>query len=458
MTSLPQGPRSPSLVQAIRFGRDPTGFLERCTARFGDAFTLRLPNDPPRVVASNPADIKRIFAMRPDAYRSDNQSVHLNLGANSVLFSDGERHRRQRKLMTPVLAGQRLKAYANLMGQIARERFAGWQAGDAFALHPHMQAISLDVFLRCVFGLEGEARQEQRIRVLAWLDGTMSPQMFATGMLISANRLRGMLDRAVEHVRGTGRRPLLFGEVAEAKANLLALLSAQIEACRGSSLEERDDILSMLVEARYEDGAPMDDEDILDQLITLLVGGHETTANALSWAVALIVSDPEVLARVRAELHDTFGEGPVDPTRASELHYLDACVKESMRLRPISPAVSRTLTRDLELSSCTVPAGAIVWASIYLAQRREDVWESPLSFDPSRHQERNATHTELFPFGGGARRCLGALFATFEMRIVLAELLHAFDVRSDSPLPPSTFAGITMSPANGIPVTVHPRS
>nr|MCH9685013.1 cytochrome P450 [Deltaproteobacteria bacterium] len=298
MGALPPGPSAPSIVQAVQFGRDPTGFLERCAARYGDAFTMRLPNDPPRVICSDPADIKKIFALRPDAYRSDNQSIHLNLGSNSVLFQDGDRHRRQRKLMVPVLQGQRLRAYAQLMADVTREELDGWPRGSSFRLHPHMQAISLDVFLRCVFGLEGQRRQEQRRRVLDWLQGTMSPQMFATGMLVSANRLRRLLDRAVDQARSNGRRPLLFRGVAQAKVDLLALLQGEIDACREQGVEHREDVLSLLVQARYEDGDPMEDEDILDQLITLLVGGHETTANSLSWAVSLIVDHPRVLAKV----------------------------------------------------------------------------------------------------------------------------------------------------------------
>ncbi len=457
MSSLPPGPRSPAIVQALRFGRDPTGFLERCAQRFGDAFTLRLPNDPPRVVVSHPRDIKRIFALRHDAYRSDTQSIHLNLGAHSVLFSDGERHRRQRKLMAPALQGRRLAAYAEMMSALTLERLEGWPRGESFALHPHMQMISLDVFLRCVFGLEGAERQRQRQRVLAWLDGTMSPQMFATGMVLSANRLRALLDRSVAVARKPGGRPRLFGSVARAKAELLALLESEIRRCREQGTEHRDDVLSLLVDARYEDGEPMDDEDILDQLITLLVGGHETTANSLSWAVSLIVRHPSVLRQVHQELEAVFEGGPVDPTRAGELRYLDACIKESMRLRPIAPAVSRTLTQPLELAGRRVEPGTIVWASIYLTQRRADVWDQPAEFRPGRFEGRAATHTELFPFGGGARRCVGALFASFEMRIVLAELFARCELRLEGPPSRPMFAGITISPADGVPVTAVPR-
>ncbi|MEM7155671.1 MAG: cytochrome P450 [Myxococcota bacterium] len=457
MPALPPGPRLPALVQAVQFGRDPIGFLERCAARYGDAFTLRLPNDPPRVVFSDPASIKQIFAMRPDAYRSDNQSIHLNLGEHSVLFQDGERHRRQRKLMTPVLGGARLRAYAETMAAATREELDTWPVNRDFAVSPRMQQVTLDVFLRCVFGLEGEEAVRQRRRAMAWLEGVISPQLFATGMVVNANRLRRMLDRAVEHMRAPGPRPLLFRKVAKAKVELLDMLQAQIRQRRSEGTEGRDDVLSMLVDARYEDGAPMEDEDILSQLITLLVGGHDTTANSLAWALSLLARHPEVTARVHEELEEVFGDGPVDPARAKELSYLDMVIKESMRLVPIAPAVSRTLTRDRELGGLHLPAGTIVWASVYLTQRRPELWDDPAAFRPERFTDRKAGSNELFPFGGGARRCLGALFATFEMRIVLAELLHRFDLHAAGPAPSVMFSGIVMSPTGGAQLRVTPR-
>ena len=457
MPALPPGPRIPAIAQAVQFGRDPTGYLERCAARYGDAFTLRLPNDPPRVVFSDPASIKQIFALRPDAYRSDNQSIHLNLGEHSVLFQDGERHRRQRKLMTPVLGGARLKAYAETMAAVTREELATWPRDEVFAVHPHMQQVTLDVFLRCVFGLEGAEAIRQRRRAMAWLDEVISPKLFATAMVINANRLRRMLDRAVDHMRTPGPRPLLFRKVAQSKVELLDMLHAQIRQRRAEGTEGREDVLSMLVDARYEDGEPMEDEAILSQLLTLLVGGHDTTANSLSWALSLLSRHPEVLRRVHDELDEVFDGGPVQPARAKELVYLDAVIKESMRLIPIAPAVSRTLTSERELGGLRLPAGTIVWASIYLTQRRPELFDDPTAFKPERFLDRKAGSNELFPFGGGARRCLGALFATFEMRIVLAELLHRFQLHEAGAPPSVMFSGIVMSPTGGATVRVTPR-
>ncbi len=459
MTELPPGPRAPKIVQALSFGRDPTRYLQRCVAEFGDTFTLRMPNDPPRIVVSNPVAVKTVFSLRPDAYRSDNLAIHLNLGRRSMLFRDGEQHRQLRRLTAPSLQAKQVRGYADAMLQVARDTARRWPTDTVFPLLPELNRIALDVVLRCVFGVDGSERDELRGQVLTWLHGTLSPALFVTGMVVNAYRLRRVLDRAVDSARTRrGRRPLLFRGLADAKLDILTALQQRIERCRDAPERGQDNVLSLLVGARYEDGSPLDDEDILDQLVSFLVGGHETTSNTLAWALSMIVRRPTVLARVQAELRDHFGDGDVDASRAGELSYLDACLKESMRLSPISPGPIRTLTQDCELPGYTLPPGTAVWASIYLAHRHPEVWEDAEVFKPERFLEGSGPGPhEFFPFGGGARRCLGALFAEFEMRIVLAEILHRFELQPSAEAPQAIFAGISMSPADGVPVRARAR-
>lgn len=460
MTKLPPGPRSPKVVQAVSFGRDPTSYLLRCAAEYGDTFTLRMPNDPPRVVVSSPEAVKKVFSLRPDAYRCDNLAIHLNLGSRSLLFRDGEEHKQLRRLTAPSLQAKQVRGYADAMLEVTRDTLGRWPTDTVFPLLPEMNTIALDVVLRCVFGVDGSERDVLRGQVLKWLQGTLSPALFVTGMLVNPVRLRGVLDRAVDSARTRlGKRPLLFRGLADAKVDILASLQKRIEHSRDAPDLGQDNVLSLLLAARHEDGSPLEDEDILDQLVTFLVGGHETTSNTLAWALSMIVRRPDVLARVQAELREHFGDGDVDASRAGKLTYLDACLKESMRLSPISPGPIRTLTQNCELPGYTLPPGTAVWASIYLAHRRPEVWDEPGEFRPERFlgETAPATH-EFFPFGGGARRCLGALFAEFEMRIVLAEVLHRFELQPSAEAPQAIFAGISLSPADGVPVRARARS
>jgi len=455
--ALPPGPRSPKVIQALSFGRDPTAYLEQCVAEFGDTFTLRMPNDPPRVVVSSPAAVKAFFSLRPDAYRSDNLAIHLNLGRRSMLFRDGDQHKQLRRLTAPSLQAKRVRGYADAMLEVTRHTVQRWQVDEAFPLLPEMNTIALDVVLRCVFGVDGSERDTLRTQVLAWLRGTLSPALFVTGMVVNPFRLRRVLDRAVDKASTQGR-PLLFRGLAEAKVDILATLQRRIDRARQAPASQ-DNVLSLLIAARDEDGTPLSDEDILDQLVTFLVGGHETTANTLAWALSMILRRPKVLARVQDELREHFGNADVEAGRANELRYLDACLKESMRMSPISPGPIRTLTKPCEIPGYTLPAGTALWASIYLAHRRADVWDDPAVFRPERFLDDDApSPQQFFPFGGGARRCLGALFAEFEMRIVLAELLHRFHLEPTADIPRPIFAGISLSPEDGVPVRARLRA
>lgn len=458
------GPSTLSIRQAVAFGRNPYAYLSKCHAEYGDVFTLQLPRDPIRVVACAPVDVTAIFALEADGFRSDRVSLHLNLGEQSVLFADGDRHRRQRQVLAPSMHMSKLRGYAESMLRLTDARIDALQPGAEFTGYGFFRDVALDVILETVFGLDPRSEKGRAVTgyLVDWLETALTPGMFGVSLAMRATVFREALERRTARARagdyGRGSR-LPWRRVARAKADLLAELRADVRRCRTQGIGERTDVLALLVEARYEDGSAMDEEEIMDQLVTLLVGGFETTANSLVWAVFHILSDEEVRKRLCAELEDTFGREGVDPSRCGDLVYLDACIRESMRLSPISVAATRELTRPMTLGGYEVPAGTIVWPCTYLSQRRPDAWPDPERFDPERFLNAKVPKPNVFfPFGGGRRRCLGATFALFEMRIVLARLFERCGLALLSTQPRPELAGIAVSPADDLPLRLLQRS
>lgn len=450
-------------MQGIRFGSAPYAWMDQLHRDYGDAFTLRLPNDPVRVVFSDPAVVRDIFALRPEQFRSDLQSLHLNIGQDSVLFQDGERHARSRKVLLPPLRSGPLQSYAKTMQQLVRANIAQWPKSESFSLHPQMQSVTLDVILRCVFGVgEDEDGLALRRALMAWAEASLSNGTFALSMVLSANRLRAWLDASTSQALAEGPerrkkkhvRP--WRTIGDLKAVLCERLQRSVDQTRREGTNGRTDILALLVDATYEDGQSLSRDEIVDQLVTMLVGGHETTAASACWALQHILSRSDVVAAIGEELAEVFGEGPIDPSRTDELPYLEACIVESMRLSPIAPAVARTLTQDTELGGYALPAGTIVWPCIYLAQRHPGTWDNPDRFEPERFiNGKTPRPHEYFPFGGGRRRCIGAAFAQLEMRIVVAEIIASTQLRLAGPeVERGVIRGFTIAPSGGLRVAV----
>lgn len=456
---LPPGPPEPALVQAIRFGQDPYAFLKACARRYGDVFTLRLPGDPPRIVTSDPSHIRQIFALRADEYIAREQSFPLNVGESSLLFLDGAQHQRDRQLMMPHLHGERLRGYANLMKETADEVIDRWTEGQTVAIQPALQEVTLNVVLRCIFGLTDRALAERiRAPLVAWMDEVLKPSMFFSSVLIGQTRFRRLLDSMAHRFTRRGARRSRFipwSHASAAKAEVIVFLRDEIARCRSEGTHGRTDVLALLANSHYEDGALMEVDHTVDELVTLLVGGHETTSNTLAWALCHILPRPDVLAAIEAERARVFGDGPIDPTRTAELPYLDAAIKESMRLSPIAPSVTRILTRPLTLGALTVPASAMVWPCIYLAHHREDLWPDPERYRPERFLDGAPSQSHFFPFGGGRRTCLGMAFANVEMRIVIAEILARTRLRlAPGARVQAEFRGITIAPSDGLRVII----
>jgi cytochrome P450 family 135 len=397
-TSLPPGPRMPRALQtAIWFG-NAQWMLAQSAARFGDTFTLRILNEGKWVVLSHPDHVKQVFTGDPRVFHAGegNQILLPVLGEHSVLLLDEGAHIEQRKLLLPPFHGKRMERYGELMAEIAAAEIERWPRNEPYRLRPRMQALTLEIILRAVFGLsEGERLLRLRTELRRLLDLVTNPRMMVFPALLGPQRLARMKSFQRDMARVDGP---IYEEIAERR--------------RASDLADRDDILSLLLQARHEDGSPMTDTELRDELLTLLVAGHETTANALAWAVERLIRHPDKLDRLTEE------------TRAGETEYLDAVITETLRLRPVISIVARRLTEPVEIGGWELPAGITVTPSIYLVHRRPDTYPDPERFLPERFIDNPPGTYTWIPFGGGVRRCLGGAFAQFEMQVVLAELVR----------------------------------
>jgi cytochrome P450 family 135 len=425
---LPPGPRLPYWLQTLLVWDHTETFLKWCRRRYGKTFTLRAFPSKLAVYITDPADIKAAFAADPDVLRAGEANAILGpvLGRRSVLLSDGDEHLRRRRLMLPFFHGESVKRYGEVVGQIADAEIARWPRGEPIRLHGCMQAITLEVIMRAVIGVA----DPQRLDVM-----------------------RAALRRIVELENGVlymWAFPWL-GRVGRWKrqrrwqAEAEALLMEEIAARRAApDLAQRTDVLSQLICADHDDGTRMDDEELRDQLLTMLLAGHETTATGLAWAFERLARNPDVMARAARA------------ARAGDDAYLDAVVKETLRLRPVIPDVARKVARPIVLAGHELPVGSTVMPVIALAHW-SDAFHSPNEFRPERFLDGDPAPFTWIPFGGGRRRCLGAAFAAFEMRIVLQRVLS--QVRLEAPDPRDEAikpAHITLVPENGARLTVFP--
>jgi cytochrome P450 len=379
----------------------PTEFLENVHRRYGDPFTLQVVSNRTLVFTTDPEEIKRIFTGDPNLLHAGegNSVLAPLLGSYSVLMLDGTEHMRQRKLLLPPFHGERMAAYSDVMREAAEREVARWPVGQPFSVLPRTQAVTLEVIMRAVFGIQDSGRLDELRSALRQV-------------LDVATTRRRLLALALSS-RGNGERGA-WARFREATRHADSILLQEIAERRTGGTDGRDDVLSLLLAARHEDGSPMSDEELRDELMTLLVAGHETTATALAWALERLVRHPDVLDRLIEEVREEGTEG----------EYLDAVVKETLRLRPVVPAVVRRLKGPMEVGGYQLPAGVFLSPSIYLTHRRPDIYPEPEAFRPERFLERPAGTYTWIPFGGGVRRCLGASFALFEMKVVLATVLE----------------------------------
>jgi cytochrome P450 len=394
-------------AQTAIWSRQAQWMLGQCRSRFGDIFTLKIAHEGHWVMVSDPDVVKQVFTGDPKVFHAGegNQILRPILGENSVLVLDEKPHIGQRKLLLPPFHGERMQGYEETMRKIAGREIDSWPTGSPYKLRPRMQAITLEIILETVFGLHGGERMDAlRVALREFLDLTTNPRMIAPLVLVGPARARRIpaFRRRIDRVDELLRR-----EIGDRRA--------------AEDLAERDDILSMLVAARHEDGSPMSDAEIRDELLTLLVAGHETTATALSWAVERLVRHPEKLERLRAE------------ALAGGNAYLTATIQETLRLRPVIVLVIRKLTEPVEIGGYELPAGASVTPCIHLVHRNPEIYPEPERFLPERFLDNPPGTYTWIPFGGGVRRCLGAAFAQFEMAVVLEELVKRHRIHPARP-------------------------
>ncbi|MFL5780691.1 MAG: cytochrome P450 [Thermoleophilaceae bacterium] len=431
VSSLPPGPRLPRFVQTLGFIVGAARYLGWTRRRYGNVVTMSTLFDRSFVMVFEPELVKQVFQGPPEQLRAGEANALLGpiLGERSVLLLDGSEHIRHRRLMLPAFHGQRMKAYDSIMRDATDREIDRWPVGEPFEVLPSMQALTLDVIMRAVFGVaEGQRYDDLRHALREML----SPISRPVGMMVltmSLSRWRGNdTVRRFEELRERVDE-LIFDEIARRR--------------EVPDLEEREDVFSTLLLARDEDGQPMTDQEVRDELVTLLVAGHETTATALAWTFDLLLHNDRVLTKLSASLE------------AGDDEYLDAVTKESLRIRPVIPGIGRKVRGEpFELGDYTIPPGTEINPSIAMIHARGDRYPHPREFRPERFLDESPPDTYTWiPFGGGVRRCIGASFALFEMRVVIRRVLErAALVAAEAEPDEVERRGITLVPSRGVRV------
>jgi len=425
--ALPPGPQQSPFLQTLGFLLSPQGSTHRNAERFGDLYTVQTSIFGTEVVTTDPEIIKLAFTGDPDVFHAGeaNEALGTVVGTRSLLLLDGAEHLRERRLMMPPLHGERMHAYAETMRVVTERVVAGWEVNKPFSIHHPLQQITLEIILTTVFGLtEGPRLDLLRDKLTELMNRAQS--RFGLLMMIPA------LQRDLGPLWPWARFIRMRDDVDALIHEEIAGRRAEIARATG---ERRADVLSMLLAARDEDGQGMTDKELRDELMTLLVAGHETTATALSWAFEQILGNPRVHGRLVAEIDAAVAEGKAGPDDLTRLEYLDATIKEVLRLRPPVPVVARKLKKPLVIRGYELPAGVLIVPSVYLTHRRADLYPDPEVFRPERFLGKKVDPYTWLPFGGGVRRCVGMAFAFYEMKIVLATVLSRVMLRLIKPAP-----------------------
>jgi cytochrome P450 len=429
------GPDLPAVVQTMMYLARPEEYLTSCHRKYGDVFAIETVIFGKEVCIVRPEMIKTVFTSDPNDVRAGEANVALEplVGHKSVLLLDGAEHLRQRRLLMPPFHGERMRDYAAAMREITTAAVDAWPRGKPLTLHPEMQKITLDVILRTIFGADDALADELRVRLANLLEHLSSPLSMIGTVPAMRKEVFGLspwarFRRAVEHTD-----ELIFRQIAKRRRE------------KSDGKASRTDVLSMLLDARDEDGKPMSDRELRDELMTLLVAGHETTATELAWAFDLILRDERVLSRVKAE--------SAEHERAP---YTDAAIKEVLRLRPVIPAVGRVTHAPLTLGSFEIPVGTLVVPGVWLTHRLGDVYDDAATFRPERFLDSKPDPYAWLPFGGGIRRCIGMAFALFEMRVVLSTILSRVRLELVEKEPARVqLRGFTHAPRGGVQVIVR---
>ncbi|MEA2497273.1 MAG: hypothetical protein QOJ29_5184 [Thermoleophilaceae bacterium] len=415
---LPPGPPWPSAIQTIGWWNRPLAFHEDCRRRYGNRYTVRLLGAPPFVMHSDPEHIKEIFTASPEVLHPGEGAKILEpvVGTYSVILLDESAHLGQRRLMLPAFHGEKMQALSDLVTEVTQREVAGWPTGNEVALHPRLQGLTLEVILRAVFGIDQGPR----------LDAVRGA---LTDILDFATQPMTLVPYLQKELGGHSR----WGKFVALRKVADEQIYGLIDERRESGDEDGEDVLAMLLSARHEDGSPMSAQELHDELMTLLVAGHETTASSLAFGLNLLARHPHVVDELRAEDDD----------------YMTATIQEILRARPVLPnAAPRMVKEPVEIGGWDYEPGACLLANSYLVHHDPEIYTDPYSFKPERFLEEGPGTYTWIPFGGGRRRCLGASFALLEMKTVLREVLRTYEVQPGA-------AGIEVSRRRSI--TISPR-
>ncbi len=427
---LPPGPRMPSALQAVGWARRPYPFMKHCQERYGDTFTLRILHSGTWVFLCDPEDVKRVFTAPTGSLgvALANPLLLPVLGPRSVMLLEEPGHMTRRRLMLPPFHGKRMGADAEMMAEVTRNAVRSWPAGEPFELWPHMQAITQEVIMRSVFGPDEEGRLGHLRTLLHQLTAALNEP--------------GRLNAAA----ALGPRWLArSGGFRGAMAPLEAALLEEVDRRRRAGENGRQDIVSILIEARYEDGSPLGERELRDELMTLLTDGP--TSSSLAWVFERLLRHPEKLERLQEEV-----------LAGEETTYMDAVVQETLRLCPPVPVVVRRLLEPMRLGGYELPAGTTVAPCVYLIHRNQQIYPNPRHFLPERFLERPPGTYTWIPFGGGTRRCLAASYAELEMKRVLRTVLSEVELRpADSDSERARRSAISFSPDKRGRVIAEPR-
>ncbi|MBV6621388.1 MAG: cytochrome P450 [Rivularia sp. (in: Bacteria)] len=443
-SQLPNCISTPPLWQLINWIGDPIEFQKKYSQKYGDIFSMRLSGLGSFVIIANPQIIQEIFSKdaKFDIGRANELAEPL-IGKNSLMMMDGDRHRKERKLLMPSFHGEKIQVYAQQIIKITENITSKWQIGESFIVRSTMQKVSLEVILQVVFGLSEGSRYEQLKPLLTdWLDMTDSP--LRSSMLF------------FKFLQKDWGNWTPWGKMKRRQQQVRNLLQAEIEEKRSKTktVDKGNDVLSLMMAVRYEDGQVMSDEELTDELLTILFAGHETTATTLAWAFYEIYQNPDVLEKLQIELA-SLKENP-NPLEIAKLPYLSAVCQETLRMYPVLPVLFPRIAKSpINIGGYQYDAQTTFMPSIYLVHYQEDLYPNPQKFDPKRFLERQYSPSEYLPFGGGSRRCLGYALALLEMKLVLATIISKYQLASSDDKPVKIQRrGFTLAPTGGVKMVV----
>ncbi|MDX2216669.1 MAG: cytochrome P450 [Oculatellaceae cyanobacterium bins.114] len=449
--TLPDGPQTPYWLRVIRLIAQPLQYLEEYQRRYGDLFLIRGTTSSV-VYLNHPTAIQTVFAAEPDQFRSGTggQVLKFLLGDSSVIMVDGDRHQQQRRLLLPPFHGDRLKTYSQLICDVTQQVTGDWKVGQPFRVRPVMQEITLRIILQAVFGLSEGDRYDQLQRLLGALLDSLGSSLSASLIFLPA-------------LRQDWGNWSPWGRFVRLKQQVDRLIYEEIRDRQRQHDSSKADILSLLMAARDEAGQPMSEQELRDELITLLLAGHETTASALSWALYWVHKQPDVEEKLRLELDELEASVELDKiaraTAWGRSPYLTAVCQETLRIYPVTLTTGiRVLKSPLEVMGYQLEAGMALFPCTYLVHQREDLYPQPKQFMPERFLQRQFAPHEYMPFGGGHRYCIGAAFAMLEMKLVLATILQQWQLSltSSRPIKPVR-RGLTIAPQSRLELVATAR-